>query len=149
MKIDIQAALMGHAIANDLAHGRQIFADTVSAYYSSDGIRFLKHHLHRFGGFDLTEERFSSFFHQPCGNNVFTKSILQAMALAPSPGFNAFDNVREHIERFKDEVEFEVARYLPDGESGVALSEVAVYLLFGIRGTSIVLGNEIAVDLCD
>lgn len=146
MRINPKSAVMGYSVLSVLSVKGYVREECLAQYYNSDGIRFLKRHLKHFGGLDLTEDRFLSFFHSQGEGNTFTRSIQSGLKLLPSFNPNAFQNIQRDIILFEKEIVAMVRKYL----SGDAdFSQVDVHLLFGIRGTSIVYGNEIAVDLCD
>lgn len=146
MRIDPKSAVMGYSALSDLSVIGSVSDKLLVQYYCSDGIRFLKRHLEHFGGFDLTEDRFLGFFHSQGEGNTFTRSIQSGLKLLPSFNPNTFRNIQRDIILFDKEIVAIVRKYLP---CTLDFSQVNVYLLFGIRGTSIVYDNEIAVDLCD
>jgi hypothetical protein len=137
---------MGYSVLSELSAIGRVHEERIAQYYSSVGIRFLKRHLEYFGGYDLTEERFLGLFRLSGESNTFTRSIQSGLGLLPSYDPNEFQSLQRDITLIEKEIVAVVRKHLPDDAD---FSQVVVYLLFGIRGTSIVYGNEIAVDLCD
>ena len=57
-----------------------------------------------------------------------------------------FTNLHKLLITLEDDTMSMVRTHLPNN---INFPEITVYFLFGIRGTSIVLNNKIALDLCD
>ncbi|MCL2605470.1 MAG: DUF2268 domain-containing putative Zn-dependent protease [Defluviitaleaceae bacterium] len=146
MKIDIKAARLGRMILEMISKKDMPSDKLLYQYYYSGGIQFLNDHLKHYGGFELTIEKLKDYFASPNTNNVFEKSIHLGLSKIHIIDEMYLDRFEETIKSIEIDTMKMVEMYLP---VDLLFPEINVYLLFGIRGTAIVLNNNIAIDLCD
>jgi len=146
MKIDIEAARLGRNVIDLISKKDMLSDDLLSQYYYSEGIKFLMEHLKCYGGFELTIDRFKYFFGLPIEKNVFERPIHLGLSKLQAIDDAYFAYLQEILKTLEDDTMSMVGTYLPNN---IEYPEIMVYFLFGIRGTSIVLKNKIAIDLCD
>ncbi|WP_160679077.1 DUF5700 domain-containing putative Zn-dependent protease [Clostridium sp. C8-1-8] len=123
----------------------------INRYLEEEGIKFLNEHLFHYGGSMIGKELLVKLFSLAIENpklegvdNIILKSIKQ--------GFSRLSCVKKTLSKLDlnqiiDNSVKMANKFLPiyiDDDL-----DIKVYFLYGIRGTSIVLKDKIAVDLCD
>lgn len=140
--LDTKAGEYGYSISKDIMAGKVLKEEALHLYYESEGIQFLKEHLINYGGYQLSFEDFKDFHCNQHPMNVFVRSILE--------GINKVKNTEElpiiDFQGLEKEVLARVNTYLNED---ISKEHINLFLIFGIRGTAITHGNNIALDLCD
>lgn len=118
----------------------------LSNYYQSPGIDMLRRHLGYFGGNSIDEMQFIRSIHNGFDNrgtqNLFAVNVRNGTGRYER-NFAKFN--RSVLDQIIHAALAETKKFLPFEID----TDIKVYLLYGIRGTSIALGNEIAIDLAD
>ncbi|GKU27503.1 DUF5700 domain-containing putative Zn-dependent protease [Clostridium folliculivorans] len=149
IKIDELAVEKSFNIFKQINRNKTASTELIKEYYETPGIIFLKKHLRNYGGLEFTEELLSHLLKEinlnkeiiP-ENNIFLKSMKF--------GLKYVDIVSKNISNidFNEAIEKAInlaSMYLPKKIS----EDCTIYLLYGVRGTGITLGNEMAIDICD
>jgi len=146
MTINTQAALLGRKIIAIMLKGETIPYNLLSQYFKCEGIQFLKKHLKHHGGFELTLENLKYYFGLPGENNFIEKSVRLGITKMQAIDDNTLFDLEIASRTLMNDISDMVETYLP---KGFDYQEPTIFFLYGIRGTSIVLDDKIAVDLCD
>jgi len=146
MTINTQAALLGRKIIDIILKGETLPYNLLSQYFKCEGIQFLKGHLKHYGGFELTIEILEYYFGLPGENNFIEKSVRSGITKIQAIDDNTLVDLETKSKTLENDISDMVKTYLPRGFN---YQEPTVFFLYGIRGTSIVLDNKVAVDLCD
>lgn len=140
LHIYYESAKLGYEYIKQTSSNETISTELIDEYYDSPGIQFLEEHLLKYGGFQLTKHTFVEILYGKFKDSVFDLAIQQAKVRLNSEIFKC------DYQQLEEQILNEVAKYsLID----ISKININVYLLFGIRGTSVVWNNKIAVDLCD
>jgi hypothetical protein len=130
----------------------EIPLEKVDFVLNTEGMNFLKKHLNHYGGTQFDKELYvkllKKVLHEKNTNNFEESIILRSIK-------KGLDNTEFYINNFKKlnikkitENAFQKAKlYLPFNEDKE--EDIKLYLLYGIRGTAIILENEIAIDIVD
>lgn len=143
MKIDVSSAYMSRNILQKMKRGEEILDWEIVQYEESAGIQFLKQHCSRYGGLELNQEVLKQILKHPNQCGVFGEAVILGMEKLDDIDLLLNVNLYE----LEDEITQKVQNYsLVD----VSTLDITIYLLYGIRGTAIVLPeNALAIDLCD
>ncbi len=149
IKIDNTALEKSFLILKDLREISAVPINNIKEYIESPGIVFLKKHLKEYGGMEFDDKFLLQLIDDVLKNpsitsndSIFLRSMKHGYKLVEviEREFRTID-INEIIEKAVDLVNL----YLPEAFD----ENVQVYFLYGIRGTGIVLDNEIAIDICD
>lgn len=149
IKVDISALEQSILVFKTLHETSEIPIEMLSQYLGSPGILFLKKHLLYYGGTVFNEALLSqlldSIITDPVprtGDSVFLRSMKHGLEHVDvlEQEFNAID-----MDAAIQKSVILANKYLPNEIE----EDVKVYFLYGIRGTGIMLENEIAIDICD
>lgn len=149
IKIDKLAIEKSFNIFKQMNRDQSVSTEIIKEYYETPGMIFLKKHLRNYGGLEFTEELLLQLLKDINLNKQILSSdniFLKSMRL----GLKYVDVAEKKISTidFNDVIEKSinlVEKYLPKKVN----EECTIYLLYGVRGTGITLGNEIAIDICD
>lgn len=149
IKVDVSALEQSLYIFKKLREIPKVPIEALGEYLNTPGVLFLRKHLLHYGGTVFDE--------------ALITQLLTAVIRAPVPSIedNIFLRSMKHGFQYVDIMEREfndidisaiiqkavmlANKYLPEKIE----EEVKVYFLYGIRGMGIMLGNEIAIDICD
>lgn len=143
MEIDNSSALISINLLEKIKKHELLSNSEIERYDQSAGILFLKQHCNKYGGFALDKEKLRQILEKPDQWGVFGRTVLL--------GLDKIEYIEEimslDIHSMEREVINKVQKYsLID----VSQLEIKIFLLYGIRGTAIVLPEEgIGIDLCD
>jgi len=149
IKVDVSALEQSVLIFKKLREQLTVPVESVGIYLKSPGMLFLKKHLLYYSGVEFDEPLLTQLFEEVTRDpvagddeNIFSRSMRH--------GFQYVDVMEKSLNDIDlgaiIQQAFTLANaYLPKKIQ----EEVTVYILYGIRGTGIMLGNEIAIDICD
>lgn len=149
LNINYQSLKLAVSIFKDLWEQRTVEEAKLEQYLDSLGIIFLKKHLKHYGGTDLNKKvldyLIARALYNPAvegGDNIIIRSFKK--------GYNVVNKIEiEFINTGLENLIVQASdlanQFLPGKWSG----DIELYPLYGIRGTAIVLGKELAFDICD
>ncbi|QAA30919.1 DUF5700 domain-containing putative Zn-dependent protease [Clostridium manihotivorum] len=151
IKFDYSALNSSLKIFEKIEKNIVITEDEFNSYLEEEGIKFLNKHICHYGGSKLNNAALIKFFASAIKNpklessdNIILKTIKQ--------GLFRFSYAKEtlttlNLNQIADNSIKMANKFLPkpiDDDSNIS-----IYFLYGIRGTSIMLNDKIAIDLCD
>lgn len=143
MMLDDSSMRISIHLLNKLKNNDPITAEEISEYFNSPGIQFLREHCKRCGGSNINEKVLSDIMEQPEKYGAFGRAVQAGLQRLNQ----AEEIINIDISAMEKEVKERVQKYsLID----VSQIEVKIYLLYGMRGTAIVLPERgMAIDMCD
>lgn len=136
-------------IFNELKENLIIKEENIEAYLKTPGISFLKKHLKYYGGIDF-DKRVIYYLMKKVLDNSIVEQEDNIFVRSFKTGYSLSERLEESFKKIEldklilDSINLS-NQFLPDKYN----HRIKVYFLCGIRGTSIVLDQEIAVDICD
>ncbi len=146
LKYSSEMVEISYEILSFIKNNNEIPNELIERYFKTPGFELLIKHLKHYGNFELKLDYLGKCFETVnSGNkseNIFVKNMMVVL--------NNIDKYNDILSKLDvteiTEKSIRLAnQYLPMDFEG----DFKVYFALGIRGTSIVLGNEILVGLCD
>lgn len=149
IRVDNSSLEISISIFKELRYKSSVSDNTLAEYLNSPGIIFLRKHLKVYGGLEFNERFLKRMIDKTLGNstiNVDDNMLLRSMKL----GYEFVEIIDKEFNKIDTYEIVKRAISLVNLHLPAAFDEdIQIYFLCGIRGTGIVLGNEIAIDVCD
>ena len=149
VRVDVSAVEQAIDLLRQFREASFVSKECLAEYLAAPGMLLLKRHLQRYGGIILDEDFLAALFEEVQGDPVMKQDDHVFLSSAKR-GWQLLDILEPQLRSVDLEALVQRAAEMANEFLPEPLDEdIAVYFLYGIRGTGIVLDREIGIDVCD